>query len=774
MPRPDPNEIINVRFELDGEPVDKTARSGRSALDFLRQDCQQTQLVPGCSPQGLCGCCAIMVNGKPKLSCTLRVKNLNGKSIQTLRGMDPNTVARLHKSFAAHGATQCGYCTPGIILQSAALLERNPEANASDIDKALNMHLCRCTGYSKIKMAIRSVQEEVQHSGTGFISPSSTLSSLGQSIRVADIRYPNTLYAVPVFSSTIGTLVAVDPSISEMSFASIKELFGHETHQIKHAGEPIGFTMSNSLDEARLLASEVHCTIDPEPVRLSFDKLSAPCQSFNLKKGSATVASWIKQSIEVPMQDPAYLEPDALICTPTENGYHLTVAGVNPHHLKSWLKEVGFPNVDVESLPCGASYGGRNINDLAHCALQLSKLKQQPIAIHLSFEQAQRMHPKSPPQLVNLELGLTQEGIPCALKGDIKILGGQSPDPKTAQQMAEAILTPYTLQEIDIEITVHHSTHPPIALLRDKGMLGFTLALESLMNRAADNAGFDPLSFRGKLLANPKFTPVLKAIANEVVHQQPTDFGLGLSMSRPSDSASVQIKLTVKAGSGIEIKVPIPESGQNLEAQLMSQAAIATGFPYEIFQVRCDTEDQLIGDCHDEDIPDLASIALAKACSAMRTALEKENLEDLDGQTWIGRANGNEADERFAAVLCIQPPEGRPTLFVVGGTTHPNSATESLIEGAAHMGLSVVLGEALRFDENGIPLKHLRTLNLLKAKNSPPIQSSLLMTSFGTGAGVSKMAAGAAVVGLANPNYDHISLPLSETSQAKSFGIRVR
>ena len=154
-------------------------------------------------------------------------------------------------------------------------------------------------------------------------------------------------------------------------------------------------------------------------------------------------------------------------------------------------------------------------------------------------------------------------------------------------------------------------------------MLGFTLALESLMNRAADNAGFDPLSFRGKLLANPKFTPVLKAIANEVVHQQPTDFGLGLSMSRPSDSASVQIKLTVKAGSGIEIKVPIPESGQNLEAQLMSQAAIATGFPYEIFQVRCDTEDQLIGDCHDEDIPDLASIALAKAYAAMRTALEE-------------------------------------------------------------------------------------------------------------------------------------------------------
>ena len=154
-------------------------------------------------------------------------------------------------------------------------------------------------------------------------------------------------------------------------------------------------------------------------------------------------------------------------------------------------------------------------------------------------------------------------------------------------------------------------------------MLGFTLALESLMNRAADNAGFDPLSFRGKLLANPKFTPVLKAIANEVVHQQPTDFGLGLSMSRPSDSASVQIKLTVKAGSGIEIKVPIPESGQNLEAQLMSQAAMPLVFLMKSFKSAVIQKINSLETVMMKN-PDLASIALAKACAAMRTALEKK------------------------------------------------------------------------------------------------------------------------------------------------------
>ena len=100
--------------------------------------------------------------------------------------------------------------------------------------------------------------------------------------------------------------------------------------------------MSNSLDEARLLASEVHCTIDPEPVRLSFDNLSAPCQSFNLKEvGNCCV---VDQTIhEVPMQEPAYLEPDALICTPTESKLHQRLLALI-HHLKSWL-EVGFPNL---------------------------------------------------------------------------------------------------------------------------------------------------------------------------------------------------------------------------------------------------------------------------------------------------------------------------------------------------------------------------------------------------------------------------------------------
>ena len=99
----------------------------------------------------------------------------------------------VHKSFAAHGATQCGFA-PGDILQSAALEEI--EANASDIDKALNMHLCRCTGYSKIKMAIRSVQKRFSIQVL-VLFPQVRHSSLGQSIRVADIRYPNTLYAVP-------------------------------------------------------------------------------------------------------------------------------------------------------------------------------------------------------------------------------------------------------------------------------------------------------------------------------------------------------------------------------------------------------------------------------------------------------------------------------------------------------------------------------------------------------------------------------------------------
>ena len=777
MSRPDPNSPIQLTFELDGQTIEATARAGRSALDFLRQDCRQSQLVPGCSPQGLCGCCAVLVNGKPKLSCTLRVKNLNGKTIQTLKSIPTPQLHRLHAAFAVHGAAQCGYCTPGILLQSAALLEQNPEASDLDIDKALNMHLCRCTGYAKIKKAIQSVQNDALQSGTGFLSPESSLACLGQSLRVADICYPSTQYAVPVFSSHLGQVTSIESELEQAAFVSLRDLFSSvEDPFLTHAGMPVGFTLASSLDIARENSLRVKASVTPIVPNLSFEALKPPIQKAHRaeSKHPSKVQQWLTQSVETPMQEPAYLEPDALICTPTATGLHLTVAGVNPHRLKSWLHAHDIHNVEIESLACGASYGGRNVDFLALCAIKLCQRTQEPIAIQLTFEQAQRMHPKAPPQKVSLKLGLDQTGAPCALQGHIHILGGTTPPEHLANDLAQSIQFPYAIEHIDIQIATHPSDHPPTTWLRDKGLTAFSIALENLMNQAAKLTGHDPLSYRAKHLKEHRYYDLLKAAASYASKHKPDSFALALITSTPAAEAHIDIKLTVTSGTGIEILLPFPDNGQGLESLLMAQAAQATGFSFDIFSCRSNTTQALSAHCHAEDLMVLAPIALQKACEALLKDLEDRSIEALDGQIWTGEALGSEARPQAAAVLCTVDSDEQPQILAVSSIQRPNSGVEGLIEGAAHMGFSMALGESLRFDAQGIPLAHLRHLNLLKAKNSPSILSQLLVTRDAFGAGVAQVAATAATCALAAPDADALTLPLADSALAQRIGIRVR
>ena len=202
------------------------------------------------------------------------------------------------------------------------------------------------------------------------------------------------------------------------------------------------------------------------------------------------------------------------------------------------------------------------------------------------------------------------------------------------------------------------------------------------MTIAAKHAGFDPLSYRGKSLVNPKFTPVLKAIASKVVDQNQAEFGVGLAMSRAPENARVQINLTARAGTGIEIEIPVPESGQNLESQLMSQASIATGLPFEVFSCRCDTKTPPAGHCHDRKTFPHWHQSHWRKRAKMEADLGTHTIEALDGRIWTGHAQGGEA-RTFAAVLSYPDQRERPELFVAAEALS-KFRNEGLIEGAAH------------------------------------------------------------------------------------------
>ncbi|MGA7923816.1 MAG: (2Fe-2S)-binding protein [Thermoplasmata archaeon] len=149
-----------VDFTLNGHPASVSCVDERILLDLLREDLNLTGTKRGCD-LGTCGCCTVLVNGRPTLSCLTLARLVEGQSVTTIEGATPpQGLSRVQRAFVEHGATQCGFCTPGFVMTAGALLEANPHPSHDEIVRAISGNLCRCTGYTKIIEAIEAAATE--------------------------------------------------------------------------------------------------------------------------------------------------------------------------------------------------------------------------------------------------------------------------------------------------------------------------------------------------------------------------------------------------------------------------------------------------------------------------------------------------------------------------------------------------------------------------------------------------------------------------------------
>jgi aerobic-type carbon monoxide dehydrogenase small subunit (CoxS/CutS family) len=147
---------MNIRFTLNGKAMDLDAAADRRVVDLLREDLGLTGAKEGCGA-GECGTCSILVDGEHRLSCLMIAAQLSGRKVVTIEGLsEKDRLHPLQESFIRHGAVQCGFCTPGMIIGAAALLKRNPQPSREEIREGLAGNLCRCTGYQKIVDAVEA------------------------------------------------------------------------------------------------------------------------------------------------------------------------------------------------------------------------------------------------------------------------------------------------------------------------------------------------------------------------------------------------------------------------------------------------------------------------------------------------------------------------------------------------------------------------------------------------------------------------------------------
>lgn len=153
---------MKIEFYLNGKQTLVDVHPDRKFVDVLREDLGLTGTKEGCGA-GECGACTVLVEGQSRLSCLMTVAQLQGRHITTIEGLAVN--GELHpvqEAFVEHGAVQCGFCTPGMVLASVELLNQNPEPGREQIRQGLSGNLCRCGGYGKIVDAVEAAGRKLR------------------------------------------------------------------------------------------------------------------------------------------------------------------------------------------------------------------------------------------------------------------------------------------------------------------------------------------------------------------------------------------------------------------------------------------------------------------------------------------------------------------------------------------------------------------------------------------------------------------------------------
>ncbi len=258
-----------VQFTLNGSQVQ--APAGGSLLDALRESLGVRSVKDGCSPQGQCGCCTVWIDGQPRVACVTQVGRVAGRDVTTIEGLP--SAATWAASFVEHGGSQCGFCTPGILMRAAALDEHR-RTRPDDVRRAMLAHLCRCTGWQTVVEAVTAVDAPHRSS----VDPAAS------AVRAA-------------LEGGVPQAVGPDIALGGGGFADDR---APTEALVALRGADGEWVVGETLAEARQLSGKVQGRRTTVPLTWPLD---------------VPEGDWVR-TLRTTWVEPAYLEPDASWCLP--------------------------------------------------------------------------------------------------------------------------------------------------------------------------------------------------------------------------------------------------------------------------------------------------------------------------------------------------------------------------------------------------------------------------------------------------------------------------
>lgn len=542
-------------FTVNGQVV--TTRKKQTLLRFLRDELHLTSVKDGCS-QGACGACTVIIDGKTCKACVPTTDRLEGKNILTVEGLSKWESEVFTYAYGEAGAVQCGFCIPGMVMCTKALLDVNPDPAEAEIKYAIRNNYCRCTGYVKIIAAVKLAAKILRE---GVIPAKSADDwKIGSRVHRLDVeekvlgfgKYPDDFYMDGMcYGSALRSkyprarVMSIDASAAKALPGVVAVLtaedipgenkIGHLKHD-QYTLIPVGGLTHYLGDAVALVAAEDMETVERakklikveyevlpavhsiEEARamdapLVFDEEESNVQAYkhvsrgNAKEAIKNAKHVITQHFETPWAEHAFLEPECAVAYIDEDGDVRIIstdqdAYCTFHECSLML---GTDKVKAENALVGGGFGGKEDMTVQHHAALLAYRTGRPVKVRLTRAESLLIHPKRHHFVMDFTMGCDENGRILGVKakvasdtGAFASLGGP-----VLERACTHAAGPYAYENFEIEGTAYYTNNPPAGAFRGFGVTQTCFATETLLNMMADEIGITPWEIRYRNAIRP-------------------------------------------------------------------------------------------------------------------------------------------------------------------------------------------------------------------------------------------------------------------------------
>ena len=542
-------------FVVNGKTV-KTDKK-QSLLRFLRDELHLTSVKDGCS-QGACGACTVIIDGAVCKACVPTTDRLEGRHVLTVEGLSEWESQVFTYAYGEAGAVQCGFCIPGMVMCTKALLDVNPDPTEEEIKYALRNNYCRCTGYVKIIAAVK-LSAKILREGV-IPGKSADDWKIGSRVHRLDVeekvmgygKYPDDFYMENMcYGSALRSkyprarVLSIDtskakalPGVAALLTAEDipgENKIGHLKHD-QYTLIPVGGLTHYLGDAVALVAAEDMETVEKAKKLIKveyevlpmvhnieeaaaadaprvFDEEESNVQAYkHVSRGNAQEAikhakHVISHHFETPWTEHAFLEPECAVSYIDEDGDVMVISTDQDAYCtyRECSLMLGTDKVKAENALVGGGFGGKEDMTVQHHAALLAHHTRRPVKVRLTRAESLLIHPKRHHFVMDFTMGCDENGRILGVKakvasdtGAFASLGGP-----VLERACTHAAGPYAYENFEIEGTAYYTNNPPAGAFRGFGVTQTCFATEPLLNMMADEIGITPWEIRYRNAIRP-------------------------------------------------------------------------------------------------------------------------------------------------------------------------------------------------------------------------------------------------------------------------------